>query len=148
MILISHRGNIFGPGNQLVENSTNYIDNALANGYDVEIDVWLSNGDLFLGHDFPIHTVSLPWLFERKDSLWIHCKNFNALSSLIQMDLRVFYHIQEDYSIISNGMIWAHNLSDIDSKCIIPLLDRKSIDDDYSEAFGVCSDYVGYMNND
>ena len=39
MILISHRGNIDGV-NKLKENKINYINEAIKNGFDVEIDVW------------------------------------------------------------------------------------------------------------
>ena len=52
MILISHRGNIDGKKPHL-ENQPDYIDEAIALGYDVEIDVWLIDGVLFLGHDAP-----------------------------------------------------------------------------------------------
>ena len=39
MILISHRGNIFGP-NKKDENKIEYVENALNLGFDVEIDVF------------------------------------------------------------------------------------------------------------
>jgi len=39
MILISHRGNINGRFESW-ENEPTYIDKAIAEGYDVEIDIW------------------------------------------------------------------------------------------------------------
>ena len=50
MVIISHRGNLDGrkPGR---ENKPDYIQEALDAGYDVEIDVWMINNELFLGHD-------------------------------------------------------------------------------------------------
>jgi hypothetical protein len=68
MILISHRGNING---RLVpfENQPNYIDTAIAAGYDVEIDVWyeVESGKLYLGHD-KAEVISCGYIVR----IWIH----------------------------------------------------------------------------
>ena len=58
MILISHRGNINGKINEL-ENNPDYINDALIIGYDVEIDIWVINNELFLGHDEPVHNIDI-----------------------------------------------------------------------------------------
>ena len=65
MRIISHRGNVRGrvPGR---ENAPSYIDCALGNGYDVEIDVWYKNDKLYLGHDAPEHEVDLDYLNNKK----------------------------------------------------------------------------------
>ena len=125
MILISHRGNINGK-NEERENSPDYIDEAIDKDYDVEVDVWMEDGFLYLGHDEPQYRILQHWLEERVERLWIHCKNFNALSYLLGTDpgFKLFYHEQEKYTIISNGNIWAHDLSNVDSKCIVPLLSK------------------------
>ena len=39
MILISHRGNLFGADKER-ENSPKIIESAIGQGFDVEIDVW------------------------------------------------------------------------------------------------------------
>ena len=77
MIFISHRGNI-SDINESLENTHDYIDEAIKQGYEVEIDVWRVEGSLFLGHDKPEISVKLDWLAERKDKLWIHTKNREA----------------------------------------------------------------------
>jgi len=64
MILISHRGNIDGKIENL-ENSPVYIDQSLSLGYDVEIDVWVVEGVLFLGHDKPQYDITQDWLNKR-----------------------------------------------------------------------------------
>ena len=46
MKIISHRGNIRGPVPGR-ENAPSYIDCAIGNGYDVEIDVRSVNGELW-----------------------------------------------------------------------------------------------------
>ena len=52
MKLISHRGNINGRIENY-ENNPDYIDDTIRLGYDVEVDVWMIEGVLFLGHDEP-----------------------------------------------------------------------------------------------
>ena len=141
MKLISHRGNINNV-NINRENTKSYIQEAINLGYDVEIDIWKTDR-LYLGHDEPIYPIDLIWLNEREKNLWIHCKNVEALSELIETNLRVFYHQKEDYTIISDKHIWAHNLSNINNKCIIPLLSKEEIENwTPSEVYGVCSDYI------
>ena len=146
MVLISHRGNVNGRVLDR-ENTEQYIDDAIALGYDVEIDVWYQDANYWLGHDNPERVIDLRWLLKRKDNLWIHCKNFRALSSLSD-HLTVFYHSQEAYTLISNGLIWAHNIHDVDDKCIIPLLDDKDVEQwKPVHVHGVCSDYVEALND-
>jgi hypothetical protein len=147
MILISHRGNIDGI-DIARENSQSYIQEAIDLGYDVEIDVHYINNKFWLGHDYPDYEVELKWLLERKNNLWIHCKNFGALSELIRTELRIFYHLKEDYTIISDGHIWAHNLDHIDDQCIIPLIDENDILEwAPTPVHGICSDYIGLLND-
>ena len=147
MILISHRGNI-NKIDRKKENSQSYIQEAIDLGYEVEIDIWLHNKCLYLGHDNPTYKVDLNWLEKRKKHLWIHCKNFQALSYLINSNLRIFYHLQEDYTIISDKHIWAHNLSLVNSKCIIPLLSKKEITEwEITDVYGVCSDFIEVLKD-
>lgn len=151
MKLISHRGNI---DNVLPhrENTHEYIQEAIDAGYDVEIDVrCMSDNRLYLGHDNPDHEVTLQWLRDRKDRLWVHTKNFDALSYLIDTDLRIFYHQHEDHTIIHNcNLIWSHRLVEANQKSIIPLIsleDVKESGDEWMEqdVYGICSDYVGLL---
>ena len=146
MILISHRGNINGE-NPKRENSLSYIDEAIEQGYDVEIDVWCTSYDqLYLGHDKPEHYVKLDWLLDRKDNLWVHCKDFNSLSILIDTKLQIFYHQHENHTIIGNtNIIWSHNIDEATDKSIIPLLNIdtvNSFDFNKNKYYGICSDYI------
>ena len=61
MKIISHRGNVRGPIPEK-ENRPSYIDCALGNGYDVEIDINTVNGELWLGHDKPQYKITHTWL--------------------------------------------------------------------------------------
>ena len=145
MKFISHRGNINGVNFEF-ENNPKYIDSAIDKGYDVEIDIRLNENKLFLGHDEPQYQVSVEWLLERKENLWIHSKDFLSLTLLIGLHnnpLKVFFHQNEDYTIISDLHIWSHNLSKIDNRCIIPLLSKHEIENWVpTNVYGVCSDYI------
>jgi hypothetical protein len=50
MIIISHRGNLYGPDKEN-ENKPDQIQKVLNLGYYVEIDVWFIDEKLYLGHD-------------------------------------------------------------------------------------------------
>jgi|JI10StandDraft_1071094.scaffolds.fasta_scaffold07924_13 hypothetical protein len=142
MIKISHRGNING---RIVdrENSPNYIDHAINNGFDVEIDVRWKYG-LYLGHDFPVHKTSIEWLYKRRNSLWIHVKDIKAMEQLVNSPFRCFFHEKERHTIISNSKyIWTHDLSECLGISIIPLLskDETILYPNYLHAAGICTDY-------
>ena len=81
MKIISHRGNIRGaiPDH---ENRPSYIDCAMGSGYDVEIDLRVVDGELWLGHDEPQYKIEHSWLEPRKEFLWIHCKDLKQQSSV------------------------------------------------------------------
>lgn len=154
-ILISHRGNITGP-NPEMENKPEYIDVAIEAGYDVEIDVWANiqpkenitakgiEVRLFLGHDKPEYEISFMWLYCRKNFLWVHTKNFFALTHLIVRDLKLFFHEQEKHTVIANTRkIWSHDLEEAGDTSIIPLLSKADIAKwEPKPVFGICSDYV------
>ena len=79
MIKIAHRGLINGPDKNL-ENNPMQIKLALSLGYDVEIDLNVIDGKLFLGHDTPDYQINESFLIQR--GLWIHAKNTHALRYL------------------------------------------------------------------
>lgn len=144
MILISHRGNLSGlePGR---ENTTEFIQEAIDKGYDVEIDVRLLDNGLYLGHDDPDYPVELSWLAARRDFLWIHAKNFPALDFFMGHGLRVFYHQLEKHTVIGNTQfVWSHDLSEASERSIVPMLSLQDVlDNEGNDGFhGVCSDYI------
>tara|TARA_R100000353_G_C6409357_1_gene169917 strand:+ start:93 stop:551 length:459 start_codon:yes stop_codon:yes gene_type:complete len=147
MIIISHRGNLKGP-NLERENHPDYIDAAIVRGFDVEIDVWVISNinwtdKIFLGHDGPEYEVSKDWLMNRKDKLWVHCKNLKA-ASLLSDDLRCFGSEHDPFCYMSQGHIWVNN---VDVKpvpnCVVPLLGLEDIKAYrfMDSAFAICTDY-------
>ena len=145
MILISHRGNING---RLVpfENQPNYIDTAIAAGYDVEIDVWYEreSGKLYLGHDKADYQIDIDWLYERSDKLWIHCKNMDALSFFNKSHLQIgteynyFSHDKDMGVLTSYGYIWSTNLYDNGILVLPEVFEKTPIE----KTIGICSDII------
>ena len=137
--LISHRGNIIGPDVSL-ENNPSYILEALSLGFDCEIDVWQINNELLLGHDEPTYKTSIDFLSEHKNSLWIHCKNFESLEYLNKNnELNYFWHQKDKFTITSKGYIWTYPGNVVGNKSVI--VDNEKKASDY-QCFGVCSDYI------
>jgi hypothetical protein len=66
--IISHRGNVNGP-NKKRENRISSIVECLNLGFDVEIDVFLINQKLYLGHDEPQEEILPNFLDEHKKNL-------------------------------------------------------------------------------
>ena len=139
MILIAHRGNTTGP-NPLLENTVNYIEDAIKKGYDVEIDVWVKDNKIFLGHDEPIHEISLNFLNKWKEKLWCHSKNLNALEFLIENNIHTFSHENDDYVLTSKGFIWAFVGKKLSKSTICVMPERANYD--FIECLGICSDFV------
>lgn len=144
MKLISHRGNIRGPVPDK-ENRPSYIDCAIGNGYDVEIDVRSINGELWLGHDEPQYKITHKWLRERRKNLWIHCKNSEAAKHC--WIYQSFCHTADPFTYTSTGKIWLHDLTmNIDNDMIIPLIDIKSIDNyNGGTPYAICTDYLNLI---
>ena len=142
MRIISHRGNIEGP-NILVENTPKQIDLAIQK-YDVEIDIWVVDTKIYLGHDKPETCIDLSFLQKRKDKLWIHCKNFKALEYMNNLEgYNYFYHTNEDYILTSKGIVWVYPGKQL-LKNSIWVMPENNIDINniyYNELFGICTDY-------
>ena len=137
MIKIAHRGNISGSSHR--ENQTDYILEAISDGYDVEIDLWMVSDRLWLGHDGPEYLISESFLLDIGHAAWIHCKNLEALHFLntVFPQLNYFWHQDDDYTLTSQGYIWAYPGKEVTSKSVMVLPDG-----DFSDtiAYGVCSD--------
>lgn len=106
MKIIAHRGNIDG-SNPLSENCLDYIDEAIKAGFDVEVDIREDDG-LYLGHDNPQYYVSFDWLIRRKNKLWVHCKNVEALEFFSGTSFNYFWHERDQYTITSHGIGWVY----------------------------------------
>lgn len=143
MILISHRGNIDGP-NPKQENRPSYITSALQRGYDCEVDFWFVNNKFVLGHDEPQYEIPFEFITTYYRKLWIHCKNYEALSKLLEIDrggvyFNYFWHDTDDVIITSQGYMWSNIGVEIkNSIAVLPEINKDNIEG----RLGVCSDYI------
>ncbi len=145
MIYISHRGNISGIITEL-ENSPNYILQALNHGYHVEIDLWVINNLLYLGHDEPQYQIEESFLDNKY--FYIHCKNSEALlfMSKNKMHSDYFWHQDDKYTLTSKNKVWVHPTAELfkDSICVLPELSRT---ENLSMCYGICSDFIERYKN-
>jgi hypothetical protein len=145
---ISHRGNLLGPSISL-ENSPGQIDKAINESYDCEVDIYVNKSKhIFLGHDSPNYAIDLDWLLDRKNYLWIHCKNLSALHYLtdFRSQLNFFFHDMDQYTLTSKGFIWAYPSQPFQTNTIVVLPEK------FDEFWylkieptitGICSDFIG-----
>lgn len=106
---IYHRGN--SRRAPAVENDPVRLSTIVAAGGHVEVDVWLHEGVVFVGHDAPATVVDWSWLVDIASRALIHCKDGATFVGLrtwfaergIEADL--FYHTTEDYALSTGGKI-------------------------------------------
>ena len=143
MVLISHRGNIDGKIPER-ENHPDYIDQAIALGYDVEIDLWVIGQIFMLGHDEPQYEVSMEWLHQRLHKLWIHCKNVTALEYANFFhdikDLNYFWHEEDTATLTSKGHVWVYPGKQPINQSIAVM--PEIYNEEVTQCKGVCSDYI------
>jgi hypothetical protein len=136
MKIISHRGNLNGP-NPDCENNPTYIDQAITEGFDVEIDVWFIDEEFFLGHDRPTYHVDVSWILIRSASLWCHAKNIEAMEKMLLLDnVNCFWHETDKMTLTSIGIPWCYPNTYMD-KGITVEYDYRSI----PNVYGICTDY-------
>ena len=146
MILVAHRGNTKGP-NPEIENNPEYILQAIANGFYVEVDVWYDGSPTVgLGHDAPQYYVQVDFLQNPK--IIAHAKTPATLEFLLKNSIHCFSHDKDDCVLTSMGWIWTYpgkELTDI-SISVMP----EWIFDDIKKCKvlnckGVCSDFVAEL---
>lgn len=148
MKLISHRGNLFG-SDPKKENSPDYVQEAISYGYDVEIDFRIENNKMFLGHDFSQYEIDEYFLYLNANRLWIHCKNLEALNFTLKTPkfYNAFWHESDQYTITTNNYIWTYPGIKPGPKSIIVCKEMPGNDILSLNIYGICSDYVGEINN-
>ena len=143
MRLIAHRGNMTGPSAQ--ENHPDHIREALQAGFDVEVDVWLIDGDIWFGHDEPQYPAHITVLNNR---YWLHCKNIEALRFFGGIEINeanVFWHESDDYTLTNKRFIWTNIGKDLTGRSIMVMPEvtdstlENTLDVDCS---GISSDWI------
>lgn len=144
ILIISHRGLLDGP-NSILENRPSSIHDAIDKGFEVEIDLWMLEGRLWLGHNHP------QYLFKEeqydKTKIWCHAKNHEAFQYLILQDYHCFWHNHDSYAITSKKYIWTHKkgkaLSPRNKLPTIYALPENDhiVKENLSDYYGVCTDF-------
>lgn len=144
MIYISHRGNINGRIEE-AENKPEYIDDTIIQGFDVEVDIWFTEGEWWLGHDEPQYPIDLEWIDRRSHRLWVHCKNIEAVEYFVEnendcKDINWFWHEEDTLTLTSFGYVWAYPGKQPIKKSIAVMPEINN--DDISNCIGICSDVI------
>lgn len=147
MLKISHRGNNWGPNSAYGENSPMSVDQAIAFGYACEVDLWLVDRRLFLGHDRPEYQIDAKWLRERAELLYIHAKSLATLNWLLGSEYNYFWHENDKFTLTSDNKIWTYSGNEVTGNSIIVCRDENETKE-YLEKnlYGVCSDYLLYLD--
>lgn len=145
--IISHRGNLDGP-DLINENRPTQIDYVIGLGFECEIDLRYENKEFYLGHDKSDHQIDYEWLLGRSDYLWVHCKSFQTLNKLIEINslLQFFWHQSDDYALTNKGYIWTFPGCDLGEKSVAVLPEKNVSRKNWSDqtlktTYGVCTDY-------
>jgi hypothetical protein len=145
MKIISHRGNL-NSINPVEENKPEYIENAILEGFDVEVDLRVEDNQCYLGHDNPQYFVTMEWLRKYKDVLWIHCKNREALEKMSSsvVKFNYFWHQNDSYTLTSSGIGWVLVGQIPYSNSVIVLPENVKLYSQHPEyiknSFGICTD--------
>ena len=111
-------------------------------GIDVEVDIWVHDGCIYLGHDSPQYKVDERFVLA--NGLWCHAKNICALVKLSDMAVKhFFWHQTDDVAYTSSGYLWTYpgkKLTDR-SIAVMPELNN-TYDPVEAKCYGICSDYV------
>jgi hypothetical protein len=141
---ICHRGNL--ERKKLSdENIPALLDARIGDGYDVELDVWYKNSQLFLGHDQAEHPITFEWLMQTSKK-YIHTKDAKTLEYLLLRCGRegynpnIFYHTGEHYSLTTRNHIIVLPGQEILAGSVNMMPEMSPILKDTRQAFAVCSD--------
>ena len=144
----AHRGNLEGRIAER-ENQPEYIDEAIAQGYGAEVDLWKVGDRIYLGHDDGQYDIDLQWLQDRKQFLLVHTKNREALDFCLRNKLHAFWHTDEDYVITTSGYTVGYpgKLS-VGENFLLSVPERVWEIEEIGQyiTFGVISDYVKTLN--
>ncbi len=143
MLIIAHRGNLNGP-DKTTENTPEQILLCLSKGFHCEIDVWLINDKLLLGHDEPEHETNITFILQNANKLWCHCKHLESFQYLLKFkEINCFYHTDEDYILTSHLYIWTYPGKPVPNDNAIVVMPEWNKDIKYNKNIaGICTDYV------
>lgn len=149
MLIISHRGNINGPGKE-IENDQDHINTLLKiTPFHIEIDLWCSMQtntiyDYYVGHDKPNEKLKIT--IENSARVLYHCKNKKCLEKLKENwhgdTMHYFWHETDSYTLTSKNKIIVYPGREILKDSIVMLPERGNYSiEELKKASAVCTDY-------
>jgi glycerophosphoryl diester phosphodiesterase len=151
-IIIAHRGLIDGPNKDLENHPESFLK-CREIGFDVEVDVWYSDGTWYTGHDEPQYPVSYEFLqdIDRAGYLgqhhaWLHAKNIPALYELRRRwwQGHLFWHQEDDVVVTTTGFLWTYpgkKLTPL-SICVMPEWQNQLENIRLLNVAGICTDFA------
>ena len=140
---ILHRGLKDGPDKAL-ENRESLLWDRIKEGWDVEVDCWLKDNTVWLGHDEPTTRLQNAALLSCSKA-WIHCKNLAMLQYMTERKpgSPFFSHDIDQAILTSNGYIWCYPGFQAGIQSIVVMPERvPTMEIDYLKVGGVCSDFM------
>lgn len=131
--IISHRANLNGIDKSL-ENNPEQIKKVLKL-FEVEIDLWDINGDLYLGHDEPQYKINNNF-FDNK--MWIHCKNLSAAQTMSKTSFNWFWHENDKLTQTSKGFLWCYPGVYLENGITVEFGYNQYLP---KNIYGICTDY-------
>lgn len=139
MQLISHRGNLAGPSKN--ENDPEYILESFNHCDFTEVDIWLKNQTIYLGHDEPQYIVEHKFIANNR--LIFHAKNLKAFEYCLDNNFHCFWHDTDDYTLTSQNYIWTYPGKQVSIQHKSIIVDNSpSWKSKHYRCYGVCTDYV------
>jgi hypothetical protein len=116
MLIISHRGQLDGPCPSTANNPQQILKLlTIYPGLHFELDLWITDCGLFLGHDSPDYSVSTTILDLLSSRSIFHIKHVDSAShrsmlllSKVCNSCHYFAHDLDSFTITSRGLIWVH----------------------------------------
>jgi len=140
---ILHRGLKNGPDKAL-ENKEELLWDRIREGWDIEVDCWLKEDGIWLGHDEPINQLQDERLLSCPKA-WIHCKNLAMFQYMTEQKpgSPFFSHDVDQAVLTSNGYIWCYPGFQAGIQSIVVMPERvPDMAIDYLKVGGICSDFM------
>jgi hypothetical protein len=156
ILFIAHRGNTTGAKPE-EENKPEYVLAAISEGFYVEVDVWVNNRVITLGHDEGLYECQAEFL--ENDKIICHAKNIGAIEFFIfNRDIHWFWHEKDSCTLTSQGWTWCFPHIYINNSVCNQIEYKKNISkqeivDEYLlqitkyNFHAICSDYVGMIRD-
>ena len=142
MRLISNKGNISGVSEN--ENNPEQIQNAIDNGYEVKVNLWLKDNKLYTGNNEAEHLFSLEFLETNHSKLWLQCHDIELIKRFSEIDplgLKINYFWIDNGNVVRTSKgVWIVRENEPFDGCVY--LNPEINELDYSKCLGLISDRI------